>query len=65
MCSMPREVRPREEIEQMRRSIALLNPGSMAMRREDAMRLLGELRDVQARLNRLRDGLRALLDEDA
>jgi hypothetical protein len=36
----------------------------MAMRREDAMRLLGDLGEVQGRLNRLRDGLRALLTEE-
>jgi hypothetical protein len=40
----------------LRRSIAMLQPGSLAMRREDAMQLLGELGDVQKRLDRLRDG---------
>jgi hypothetical protein len=63
------EARPqqmaREELEQLRRSIAMLTPGSMAMRREDAMQMLGELADVQKRLDRLRDGLRALLYEDS
>jgi hypothetical protein len=63
MRSMEHQVRQREEIEQRRRSIAMLQPGSMAMTREDAMRLLGELGDVQQRLDRLRDGLRTLLDE--
>jgi hypothetical protein len=47
----------------MRRSIAMLQPGSMAMKREDAMRLLGDLGEVQRRLDHLHDGLRALLDE--
>jgi hypothetical protein len=42
----------------------MLQPGAAAMNREDAMRLLSELRDVQARLDRLRSGLRALLDAD-
>ena len=51
----------REEIEQLRRSIAMLQPGSMAMKREDAMRLLSELGEVRGRLDRLRDGLPALL----
>jgi hypothetical protein len=55
----------REEIEQLRRSIAMLQPGALAMTREDAMRLLGDLGDVQGRLDQLRDGLRALLGEDA
>jgi hypothetical protein len=53
-----------EEIEQLRRSIAMLQPASLAMTREDAMRLLGNLREVQGRLDHLRDGLRALLDEE-
>jgi hypothetical protein len=56
----------REEIERMRRSIAMLQPRSMAMKREDAMRLLGDLGEVQDRLEQLRDGLRTLLsDEDS
>jgi hypothetical protein len=57
--------RTREQVEQLRRSIAMLQPGSLAMTREDAMRLLTELGDVQARLDRLRRGLRALLNEGA
>jgi hypothetical protein len=44
--------------------MAMLQPGSMAMRREDAMQLLGDLGEVQGRLDQLRDGLRALLDEE-
>ncbi len=56
--------RPKEEIEQLRRSIAMLQPGSMAMKREDAMRLLSALGEVQGRLDKLRDGLRALLGEE-
>jgi hypothetical protein len=35
------------------------------MNREDAMRLLAELGDVQARLDRLGHGLRAVLAEDS
>ena len=64
---MPPAGRPhlaKEEIEQLRRSIAMLQPGSMAMKREDAMRLLSELGDIQQRLDRLREGLRALLADD-
>jgi hypothetical protein len=56
--------RTREQVEQLRRSIAMLQPGAPAMSREDAMRLLAELGDVQARLDRLRRGLRVLLAED-
>ena len=54
----------REEIEQLRRSIAMLQPGSLAMTREDAMRLLGELGEVRGRLDRLCDGLRPVLAEE-
>jgi hypothetical protein len=42
----------------------MLQPGAAAMNREDAVRLLSELHDVQARLDRLRRGLRGLLEED-
>ena len=61
---MPPPARPhlaKEEIEQLRLSIAMLQPGSLAMKREDAMRLLGELGEVKGRLDRLCKGLRALL----
>jgi hypothetical protein len=54
----------REELEQLRRSIAMLKPGSLAMNREDAMRLLSDLGDVQGRLDRRRNGLRALIEEE-
>jgi hypothetical protein len=64
MCSMPRPVRTKEEIEQLRRSIVMLQPGALAMTREDASQLLRDLSEVQGRLDRLREGLRALLDED-
>jgi len=46
----------------MRRSIAMLAPGAAALKREDAIRLLAELQDVQKRLDRLRDGLAKLLE---
>jgi hypothetical protein len=42
----------------------MLQPGSMAMKREDAMRLLGDLGEVPGRLNQLRDGLPTLLAEE-
>ena len=35
----------------------------MAMRREDAKRVLGDLGEARGRLDHLRDGLRALLEE--
>ncbi len=44
----------------------MLTPGTPApIERDEALRLLDELTDVQARLERLRSGLRALVDEDA
>lgn len=61
MCSMRR---PKEEIEQLRRFIVMLQPGAQAMKREEALRLFHELGEVQARLDRLREGLRELLSED-
>jgi hypothetical protein len=53
----------RHELEQEIRSLAMLPPQAPALDREHAIRLLGELRDVQARLGRLRDGLRRLVEE--
>jgi hypothetical protein len=38
----------------MRRSIAKLQPGTKALSREDAMRLIAELQDVEGRLKRLK-----------
>jgi hypothetical protein len=52
------------EIEHLRRSLAMLPAGSDALKREDAMALLGRLRDVTARLRRVEDGLRALLADE-
>jgi hypothetical protein len=40
----------------------MLTPGQHALSREEAMLLLTELSDVQARLDHLVDGLRRLLD---
>ena len=51
------------EIEQLRRSLAMLPAGSDALRREEAMALLARLRDVTARLRRVEDGLAALVRE--
>lgn len=54
----------RHELEIMRRSLAMLTPGVPAVTREDAIRLVEELTKVQAQLDRLRDGLRRLIEED-
>jgi hypothetical protein len=53
----------RLEVEQMRRSIAMLSPGAAALAREDALTLLHELGEVQGRLNRLRAELRRLAED--
>jgi hypothetical protein len=37
------------ELERMRRSIAMLQPGTKALSREDAMRLIAELQDLERR----------------
>ena len=50
------------ELENLRRSLAMLVPGSQALDREEAMRLLSELQGVEGRMKRLRDALRAVLD---
>jgi len=51
------------ELEDLRRSLAMLPVGSAALTREDAMRLLAELQEMQERVGRLRDGLRRLVEE--
>jgi len=54
----------RFEIEQVRRSLVMLAPGHpSALGREDALRLVTELADLQARLERLRAGLGQLLED--
>ncbi len=40
----------RHELERFRRSLAMLTPGQLALRREDALALLAELERVQERL---------------
>ena len=53
----------RYELDNLRRSMAMLTPGVKALTREDALTLLDELYDVQARLDRLREALRRLAEE--
>lgn len=55
----------RYELENLRRSIMMLTPGVPAVSREEAISLLEELAEVQGRRDRLRAGLRELLDDDA
>lgn len=51
------------ELENMRRSIAMLQPRAHALDREEAMELITELQDVGRRLGELRAGLERLLEE--
>ena len=51
------------ELERMRRSIAMLQPKPMALSREDAMKLIAELQDLERRMRDLRQALRAVLDD--
>ena len=54
----------RSELENLRRSLAMLNPGATAsLSREEATRLISEVAELQARLDRLHVGLRQLVDE--
>ena len=53
------------ELEDLRRSLAMLPPGSTAnLTREEAMQLLSELQGLDERLRRLRAGLERVLSED-
>lgn len=63
-CSLAcRLVERRYELEIMRRSLAMLTPGVRALTREEALRLVEELAAVQAQLDRLREGLRSLHED--
>jgi hypothetical protein len=52
------------EIEHFRRSLAMLPAGADALTREDAMALLGRLRDTTARLRRVEAGLQQLIEAE-
>ncbi len=51
------------EIEQLRRSVAMLPPGQHALDREVALDVLQRLQVVSRRVHRLEGGLRSLLDD--
>ena len=52
------------EIEHFRRSLAMLPAGADALKREEAMALLGRLRDATARLRRVEASLEDLLKDE-
>jgi hypothetical protein len=51
----------RYELETLRRSLAMLRPGAPALDREEAIRLVRELQDLERQLRSLRRGLQQLL----
>ncbi len=51
------------QIEQLRRSVAMLPPGHQALDRETALKVLARLQVVSTRVGRLEHGLRQLLEE--
>lgn len=53
----------RYELETLRRSLAMLRPGAPALDREEAMRLVRELQNLERQLRTLRRGLQDLLSE--
>jgi hypothetical protein len=51
------------DVENLRRSLAMLPPQAPAgLSREEGMRLLAELQEMDRRLQQLREGLLALVD---
>jgi hypothetical protein len=54
----------RHELENVRRSIAMLTPGSKVLTREEALLLYQELGEVRERLDHLRQALRKLHDDE-
>ncbi len=52
------------EIEHFRRSLAMLPAGADALTREEAMDLLGRLRDTTARLRRIEAGLQEMIETE-
>ncbi|NOX28538.1 MAG: hypothetical protein GXP35_00570 [Actinobacteria bacterium] len=54
------------EVAQIRQTVAMLQPGSMAsMRREEVLRLVAEVQRLQNDLTHLTSGLRTLLAKTA
>jgi hypothetical protein len=53
----------RHELLILHRSVAMLRPDERALTRDQALALFEQLEDLQAELDRLRTGLRALLEE--
>jgi hypothetical protein len=56
------EMRTFEDLERVRRSIAMLTPGQPALEREDALNLLAEMQVLRRDLDQLARGLLRLVD---
>jgi hypothetical protein len=62
VCSIP--MNRFYELENWRRSLVMLPPGSLALDREDAVALIAELQEAEGQLRGLRDALKLLLPMD-
>jgi len=51
------------ELENQRRSIAMLEPGIKALNREDAIKLIEELQVLMRRMRTLREALKTVFDD--
>jgi len=51
------------ELENLRRSLAMLRVGAPALDREAAMELVNELQALERQIRHLRDGMQRLLEE--
>ena len=51
-----------EAVERLRRSVAMLTPGQMALKREDAIQLLVEVQRLQQRHRRVAEGVKDTLE---
>jgi hypothetical protein len=63
ICSYPGDVDPRHELDPQIRSLAALPFDQAARTREDALKVLTELRDVRARLADVMGKLRAIVED--
>jgi len=50
------------EFENLRRSLAMLEPGTKALDREAAMRLIAELQDLERRMRQPREALTRMME---
>ena len=62
---MPLETPDSSEIENLRRSVAMLPPQAASLSREEAMKLFAELQKADQRIRELREGLTLLLERSS